>query len=698
VNIAAGVLILIIVAIGFWKALPWWSVGLWIAGVLLAYWFVTWLIDLVRRQIVRLRRLISRRWQSIWNAWDDVPSLAKAVSVGVVGVGIASGGAYLASGSVVYHRLVLAAAPLLVGWTGSEPSYNAVVSPHFDASPADRNDAVVVRVGTHTRLTFGISPRWLANSVLKANPNPEITHSHENVPLTVTLTCNFCAPHPAFIEHMIYQPAKRSSNFVTFDFVPVPPDGAGTSRADARLVLSVVNTPSGMEHDRLTIPILMLRGGQIEEQGQPVMLSGALERPISSKLPAVVDVRLVVFTHQNQGVQIEVQPIREDLVRLLKPYVYDGENPKRFTTGVYDQDQLRKLTTGAYAQLSELTLHGSRASRPGGVPISKHSLVTSILDDAEASDIRDAIALTGRPLYRELFVDKADPSLGKAIELLEGYEDDHRGSAPLRLQIQTDFDLPWQFIHPTGETISAMKFWGMRFNLSVDQTLFEVTGVAGSNGAQPPRKVVFARYALATDPSTPLAEEQIQLLKTFSTVEIVDSNEKMITTLRTQRKSIAAIVAFLHASSSEVIADRPNIPLPPSLLFAPADAMSVDRLAVLLDERTRTAIQAEPRYLGGAPLVILNGCETGPSTRDLPYFTLENLMFKLGAQGVVATEVPVWIPLANEVGHRLLVRLGQGEAASTALLETRRELNDKFNNPLGLLYAYYGNPTSGLNP
>jgi hypothetical protein len=63
------------------------------------------------------------------------------------------------------------------------------------------------------------------------------------------------------------------------------------------------------------------------------------------------------------------------------------------------------------------------------------------LDDAEASGIRDTIALTGRPLYRELFVGKADPNLAEAIEILEAYEENHPGSAPLRLQIQTDLDL-----------------------------------------------------------------------------------------------------------------------------------------------------------------------------------------------------------------------------------------------------------------
>jgi len=287
--------------------------------------------------------------------------------------------------------------------------------------------------------------------------------------------------------------------------------------------------------------------------------------------------------------------------------------------------------------------------------------------------------------------------LAKAIEILEAYEEKHPKSGPLRLQIQTDLDLPWQYIHPVGH-IEAMKFWGLRFNLAVDRTGFEVRGVPDSAGAEPPRKILFARYALASDESTPFADEQIQLLRGFSTVEIVDSNKKMVDALRAEHRSIAAIVVFLHASSTEVLASRPNTALPPSMIFAPSDKVSVEDLQKLLGERERIDIQAEPRFLRGAPLAVLNACETGPSTVALPYFTLENMMFRLGARGVVATEVPVWIPLANKMGQRLIIGLGHGESASAALTAARRELNKEFNNPLGLLYAYYGSTSTGLNP
>jgi len=93
--------------------------------------------------------------------------------------------------------------------------------------------------------------------------------------------------------------------------------------------------------------------------------------------------------------------------------------------------------------------------------------------------------------------------------------------------------------------------------------------------------------------------------------------------------------------------------------------------------------------------VILNACETGPA-RNLPYVKLQNAMFQLGAQGVVVTEVSVWISLGHEVATQLIDRLAQGEHVSDALTAVRRRLHEEKRNPLGLLYAYYGDPAATL--
>ena len=71
-------------------------------------------------------------------------------------------------------------------------------------------------------------------------------------------------------------------------------------------------------------------------------------------------------------------------------------------------------------------------------------------------------------------------------------------------------------------------------------------------------------------------------------------------------------------------------------------------------------------------------------------------MFQLGAQGVVVTEVSVWVSLGHEVATRLIARLSKGEPVSDALTAVRRELHLQKKNPLGLLYVYYGDPAATL--
>ena len=76
---------------------------------------------------------------------------------------------------------------------------------------------------------------------------------------------------------------------------------------------------------------------------------------------------------------------------------------------------------------------------------------------------------------------------------------------------------------------------------------------------------------------------------------------------------------------------------------------------------------------------------------------LEQAMFKLGAAGVIATETPVWISLGDRVGRELIARLSGSTPAPVALTLARRQLaKPPLNNPLGLLYAYYGDPGAGF--
>jgi hypothetical protein len=92
---------------------------------------------------------------------------------------------------------------------------------------------------------------------------------------------------------------------------------------------------------------------------------------------------------------------------------------------------------------------------------------------------------------------------------------------------------------------------------------------------------------------------------------------------------------------------------------------------------------------------VLNACETGPALR-LTQVKLASSLFQLGVKGAIVTEVSVWPALGDAMAKRLIPHLVRGETAADALTAARRELLADKNNPLGLLYAYYGDPAARL--
>lgn len=95
------------------------------------------------------------------------------------------------------------------------------------------------------------------------------------------------------------------------------------------------------------------------------------------------------------------------------------------------------------------------------------------------------------------------------------------------------------------------------------------------------------------------------------------------------------------------------------------------------------------------PLFIMNGCETMAVTPDLTHGFLHTLK-RLGAAGVVGTEIKVWTQLARPFGVRLLSNMFQGMSVGEAFLEVRKYLLRQLN-PLGLVYSYYAPATLHLH-
>ena len=582
------------------------------------------------------------------------------------------------------------------------PVYNVDISPQVE-SAAGQAEAPVLRSGTATTLRFGIGPRWASSVTPGLSPNAAILTATSDLRLTAVLACSFCDSHEAFMRDVVYRPSARESNVVSFTFTPRRPTAAEGTQFAGRLELSVFNDNTLQEYDRFVVPVSIAEEGTIPEVPTQAPLARPYAEPADAPLAA--DAVLRVVEDAGRQLQIEVIPLLPAVKTALEPLTFTADGlPRRFRTAPLNQRDLEKITTGAYARASAISLQGDlarRLDRGGPHPIvSPNALKTLMLSPAEAKNISTIIAETGQTLYRRLFVDGPDGGdLSRVIGMLEAAETDL--GRPLRLHVVSDhLVLPWQYLHPVGPTIDPARFWGLRFDLSVQRVGNGAPERLGAAPSGTSRTVVFARHGSTSDQTVPLAMSQIAQLKSLPVpaLKVVASGQELLTLLRSpsqDRAKVSAIVTFLHATSGKglVTNDDPEGPL---ILFGDQDVVSADVLQSLPNSQSVEERRRERRYLGGAPLFILNACETGPSTIALPHSTFEEVAFELGAQGIVVTEVSVWVTLGHDVGTRLLRKLGAGQTVGHALTDVRRELLREKNNPLGVLYAYYGDPAATL--
>jgi hypothetical protein len=175
-----------------------------------------------------------------------------------------------------------------------------------------------------------------------------------------------------------------------------------------------------------------------------------------------------------------------------------------------------------------------------------------------------------------------------------------------------------------------------------------------------------------------LGQMQAKSLQTdfkFTNVVPVDSRDDVLNTLKGNRSTVQMLITYTHASSGTVVHDDGHgqilvseDPAGPKLLFTTHEALP----ARDLNEVSRAV--AGRIVLDNAPLVILNGCETGTAG----FYATTNLDFPgtflaMGARGVLATEAPVWDLFAYNFALSLMRKATAGDPIPVALFKTRLE-------------------------
>jgi hypothetical protein len=608
------------------------------------------------------------------------------------------------SGATLVH-------PDSVQSSDAAPVYNAAISPQ---APHDstKPEQPVLLAGRHTKLRFDIGPRWERTivPVEQAKADKALIESSDDVPLDVILVCDFCEPQAEALKHTTYRAKYRRADEVSFDLWPnTTPAGMGV------LQLGIINGATGREYERLVIDVTIVDEHAVTKSPPSVPKSQAIvetDRRDETSEPLVwaqrslpvtdpntsSDVTLYVTQRSDSGVTMRFVPHGKDMRRQLALALDSEGAPRKFHSEIGDKDLVVAMTSSAYGAVSALSKQGlslERLSSTGAdVLVSPTSQLSLELTEDEADRVSRLIARIGRRLYRHMFYDEwRNNDLLAVVRKLEGLAADAPPGHPLRLNIVTDrITVPWQYLYPgevgPSDKIKPNDFWGFRFSLSVTRIGTRARTVAPLAPLDIPAKIVFAHYGSQRDVTFPMATQQRNLILGLPVpkerLSVWDNGPETINALRKYRGDMTAFIVFLHAASSEQGGD-------PYLMFNDQDRVESWWLEGLLDEQPLK--DEGSRYWARAPLVFLNACETGPSV-SLPNVSLENVMFQLGAGGVVVTEVPVWAHLGHYMAMQLIPRLAKGEPVPEALAAVRRQLYIEKRNPLGLLYAYYGDPAA----
>jgi len=318
--------------------------------------------------------------------------------------------------------------------------------------------------------------------------------------------------------------------------------------------------------------------------------------------------------------------------------------------------------------------------------------------DTDYADMLDAIRRKGARLYWRLFL-RGDAKLRKAMEALDSFD----GQGRLRVRIlAAEVYAPWQILYPekTGP-VNPDKFWGFRYELGTLQLVDSAQGRTQTLMARPrPQEVLFATWR-RTGPRDEVADRAAMLVEQLKKkigegIPVSDKRDDFVSRIETGSKKIKFIFAYGHGSSGsellvhesesgdKVVIEAPNV-VGPCLIFAKDEFLTPGRLDDLNPGSSM-------HFLKSQPIVILNACETGTGgIRAASNNGFVGALTRSGARAIFVTEGPVWANFAHHFGKDLIDQIFAGDELRTALLDVRLKHLREWKNPLGLLYALYGN-------
>jgi len=571
-----------------------------------------------------------------------------------------------------------------------EPSvvYNAVFAPTVAHSKTDIVDA------TPASVSFFIGPPDSNNAIDATSWTvaPKLLEDKTNVPLIVRMTCTFCKDEVVQKQAITYFGSMASSSPAVFKFLPqkskiADPDGIG--QIDFQI------TQNNIQVDYIVVRVHVVAAGtttlQLGTKADPPAVA-SLQTPVWAR---AIDLILSIRSGAGDRLEVSFQPGTPELNALFQGKQNSPDGSVRwFKTGVH-ANQIPRLEGDLYLDLFA-TINGDvnlKTILSGSTVVGNQGVSAEQLTPTDQKKLVKLLATHGATWYKQLFVTGAETDLTTLMAKFRTYSLTDR-TVRLRIESQGIY-LPWQLIIPPSDSDwNAEEFWGFRYEVSVDPTGIDLPSLY-LGPLQMGGYVLYGQYRSA-DPNDDVANlggKELTFLQTtlgLSNVMSANSRDTFKNGLANDREDIRLILTFTHGANGTNIDSGGEITYDsagPRLIFAENEYLPVSAISQLVSE-TRPE---EVSFFSAGPVIFLNGCETGTAG----FYTTTNEDFAgtfltLGSRGVVVTEAPIWIHFGYDFGQSLLQELKTGEPITDAILKTRKAYLRTANNPLGLLYSYYG--------
>jgi hypothetical protein len=526
--------------------------------------------------------------------------------------------------------------------------------------------------------------------------------------LYVTMTCNVCVDTSSQRASVRFLHALGASTRVAFEIIP---DIERVSR-DVTPVITFSIDGGGIEFDFLRLFVRIgPQGSTTSTSGTSSILSCVpnLSDPNERKSDLVItlgraDDRLTMSF-------VAFNPLLDALLR--KVGAGTPAAPTVFNTGVQSLATIAKTAGDTYVRLEQLvTDHPELRNALPEVGILSPRAQIAFDDKAKSTAIK-ALYDLGLDLYDTLFYLTADVRLRDILKTIEEFGDQHPN---LRILIYSRSTyLPWQLLHrpePDEANPAAEQFWGFKYIIGViptdpDRDCGRLPGILT---VEDDRSALYVHYWPDIPPQGARGTANDDMVSKLGAMfgEVLSKQfGRILMAVRTKRDfldvmkeshdNLRLVWSFTHGHSGSVFSliDGHRVAL--QRIEGQRLDLSESQFVSARDLKLATVPATKRFYFEQRPFVFLNGCETGTQgiegTSDQ---SLPGIFIARGARGVIATEASIWDLFGYNFSGVFLEKISASATAGEAILETRREFLIEGNNPLGLLYTFYGNPAVRL--